>query len=96
VDGYTLRVYVSVFSPTDGAVVDARLDGSATALGSGGLDRRAVGVVTVDLAPGQHRVLELTLLTGPRPGAATAPVPRLWTTPTVTPWRIDYQPAHRC
>jgi hypothetical protein len=85
-DPYTIRTFVSVFSPTGGTVVRARLDGAAVPL-SAGTDgpagRRAVGIVTVDLAPGQRRQLEVTLLAR----ADTVREVRLWTTPTVTPWR---------
>lgn len=87
-----IRTYVSVFSPTDGSVVRARVDGIASPFKSGSDGRRAVGVFPVDLAPGTSRRLEVTLLAG----SGTVRAPRLWTTPTVTPWRIEHRPAGRC
>ncbi len=94
-DPYTIRTFVSVFSPTGGTVVRARLDGAATPL-SAGTDgtagRRSVGIVTVDLAPGKSRQLDVTLLAR----ADTVRQLRLVTTPTVTPWRTELRPAGSC
>jgi hypothetical protein len=92
VNPYTIRTLVSVFSPTDGSVVRARLDGVEVPFKAGSEGRRAVGIVPVDLAPGTSRRLEMTLLAA----AGTVQAPRLWTTPTVTPWRIEHRPAGRC
>jgi len=91
-DPYTIRTLVSIFSPTGGSVVRARLDGAATPLSAGSEGDRAVGIVPVDLRPGTSRRLEVTLLAG----AATVRALRLWTTPTVTPWRIEHPLAGRC
>jgi hypothetical protein len=91
-DPDTIRTLVSVFSPTGGSVVQARLDGAAVSLSAGSAGRRAVGIVTVDLAPGQSRQLDVTLLAR----ADTVRDVRLWTTPTVTPWRTAQPPADPC
>ncbi|MET0494386.1 MAG: DUF4012 domain-containing protein [Actinoplanes sp.] len=91
-DPYTIRTFVSVFSPTGGSVVRARLNGRAVPLSAGSEGRRGVGIVMIDLTPGEKRRLEVTLLAA----AGTVETPRLRTTPTVTPWRIAYRPAGRC
>ncbi|MFI2711125.1 DUF4012 domain-containing protein [Micromonospora sp. NPDC018662] len=91
-DKYTARTFVSVHTPTGGAVLAGRLDGRATAMG-GGLDRRRqVAVATVEVGPGQTRTLDVTLLTGQN-GAGTA---ELVLTPTVTPWTTQITTAPRC
>jgi hypothetical protein len=89
---YTIRTFVSVFSPTDGSVVRARTDGVASPFRSGSDGGRAVGVFQIDLAPGTSRRLDVTLLAG----SGTVRAPRLWTTPTVTPWPVEHLPAGRC
>ncbi|MFI9639712.1 DUF4012 domain-containing protein [Micromonospora sp. NPDC051925] len=91
-DPYTARTLVSVYSPAGGTVLDARLDGKATALGSGIERGRQVVVATVDVAPGATRTLEVDLLTG-RNSTGT---PELWHTPTATPWTTQVVPAPSC
>jgi hypothetical protein len=92
-DPSTIRTFVSVYSPTGGTVVRAQLDGAAASLSAGWVGHRAVGIVTVDLAPGKSRQLELTLLARRADRVRDL---RLWTTPTVTPWRTELRPAGRC
>lgn len=96
-DPYTARTNVLLFSPIDGAVVAARLDGSDTAVGTGAERGRMVSVVTVDVSPGQSRTLEATLLTPPMPVAKGVRVSAdLWLTPMASPWRKSVGPEHSC
>ncbi|MDQ7908221.1 DUF4012 domain-containing protein [Phytohabitans sp. ZYX-F-186] len=96
-DPYTVRTNVMVFSPAQGAIVTARMDGAAAALGTGAERARAVGVITVDVPPGASRTVEMTLLTAPMPrGSRVAPRPDLWLTPTATAWRTSVGPDHVC
>jgi len=100
-DAYTMRTQVLIFSPTGGGVDDVRLDGKPALVGAGSERRRSVAVVMVDLAPGQRRTLEATLVTGapPRdaPAAAGAPVePALQLTPAVTQWKISTETGKAC
>ncbi|WP_446220706.1 DUF4012 domain-containing protein [Micromonospora sp. IBHARD004] len=91
-DPYTARTFVSVYSPTGGAVLGGRLDGKAAAMGSGTDRRRQVTVATVEVQPGVTRTLEVTLLTG-KTSAGTA---ELQLTPTVTPWTTQVVTAPSC
>jgi hypothetical protein len=91
-DPYTARTFVSVYSPTGGAVLGGRLDGKAAAMGSGTDRRRQVTVATVEVKPGATRTLDLTLLTG-KTSAGTA---ELQLTPTVTPWTTQVVSAPSC
>jgi hypothetical protein len=94
-DPYTMRTNAMVFSPAGGSLLDARLDGRPIALGTGTERRRAVGVTTVYLAPGQTSVLDVRILTGVLPRSATV-VPSLWVTPGVNPWHLDHLGRHIC
>lgn len=89
---YTARTFVSVYSPTGGAVLGGRLDGRTAAMGSGMDRRRQVTVANVDVRPGATRTLDVTLLTGTT-GAGT---PELVLTPTVTPWTTQVVSAPSC
>ncbi|MFI7220772.1 DUF4012 domain-containing protein [Micromonospora maritima] len=91
-DKYTARTFVSVHTPTGGAVLTGRLDGRDTAMGSGADRRRQVAVATVEARPGQTRTLDVTLLTG-QTAAGTA---ELVLTPTVTPWTTRTVNAPSC
>ncbi|MET7467843.1 DUF4012 domain-containing protein [Micromonospora sp. NPDC005222] len=91
-DKYTARTFVSVHTPTGGAVLTGRLDGRDTAMGSGTDGRRQVAVAQVDTRPGQTRTLDVTVLTG-QTGAGTA---ELVHTPTVTPWTTQVVNASSC
>jgi hypothetical protein len=91
-DPYTIRTFVSVFSPTGGTVVRAQLDGVPASVSTGTEGHRAVAIVMVDLTPGTSQLLEVTLLAA----AGTVHAPRLWATPTVTPWRIEQRPTGPC
>jgi hypothetical protein len=84
-DPYTVRTHVSIFSPAGGALERVRLDGAPASVGTGIERDRAVGIITVDLAPGTSRTVEATLLTAALP-ANREPDARLWVTPAVTPW----------
>ncbi|MEV0003509.1 DUF4012 domain-containing protein [Micromonospora sp. NPDC050980] len=91
-DKYTARTFVSVHTPSGGAVLTGRLDGRGTALGGGTDGRRQVAVANVEVGPGRTRTLDVTLLTGQN-GAGTAD---LVLTPTVTPWTTQIVTAPRC
>ncbi|MFI5490249.1 DUF4012 domain-containing protein [Micromonospora echinaurantiaca] len=91
-DPYTVRTFVSVYSPAGGSVLDARLDGAEVALGSGTERRRQVATANVDVGPGASRTLEVSVLTA-KTGAGTA---ELWLTPTATPWTTQIITAPSC
>lgn len=91
-DPYTLRTLVSVYGPTGGAVLDARLDGVSTPVATGTERRRQVATVNVELGPGGSRSLELSLLTGPTESGTA----ELWLTPTATPWTTHVVTAPNC
>ncbi|MBM0277088.1 DUF4012 domain-containing protein [Micromonospora tarensis] len=91
-DPYTARTLVSVYSPAGGAVLDARLDGVATALGSGTERRRQVATASVDVGPGAERALEVTVLTA-KTGVGQA---ELRLTPTASPWTTQIHSAPSC
>lgn len=92
---YTLRTNVMVFTPAGGAIAAMSLDGVGTPFGAGIERARAVGVVTVDLRPGQRRVVEAMLLTDVRDPAASV-APQLWVTPGVQAWHLNYDSSHFC
>ncbi|MFC3502276.1 DUF4012 domain-containing protein [Micromonospora krabiensis] len=92
-DPYTVRTLVSVFSPTGGTVVDVRLDGAETAVGSGTERRRQVATANVEVGPGASRTLQVTVLTGKKTGTGQA---ELWLTPTATPWTTQVETAPSC
>ena len=60
----TIRTQVYVYAPTGGAVLTATLDGATAPLGAGVESGRAVGIITVDLAPGQTKVLDVGVVSG--------------------------------
>ncbi|RZT78522.1 uncharacterized protein DUF4012 [Micromonospora violae] len=91
-DPYTARTLVSIFSPAGGAVLEARLDGTETALGSGTERRRQVATANVDVGPGTERALEVTVLTA-KTGVGQA---ELWLTPTASPWTTQVHSAPSC
>ncbi|SCF15588.1 DUF4012 domain-containing protein [Micromonospora chokoriensis] len=91
-DPYTVRTLVSIFSPAGGAVLEARLDGVETAVGSGTERRRQVATASVDVAPGAERALEVTVLTA-KTGVGQA---ELWLTPTASPWTTQVHSAPSC
>ena len=57
----TMRTQVYVYAPTGGAVASATAAGKPTALGAGVESGRAVGIVTVDLAPGGTVALDFAV-----------------------------------
>ena len=60
----TIRTQVYVYAPSGGAVLTATADGATAALGTGVESGRAVGIITVDLAPGQTTVLDVGVVSG--------------------------------
>jgi hypothetical protein len=60
----SIRTQLYVYAPTGGAVETATADGKPARLGAGVVSGRSVGLVTVDLAPGQTSVLDVTVMTG--------------------------------
>ncbi|AGL16328.1 DUF4012 domain-containing protein [Actinoplanes sp. N902-109] len=96
-DPYTVRTNVSIYSPTGGSIDGVRIDGAPAGVSAGTDRRRAVGIVTVDLAPGTRRTLEVTLLTGvPAGGYGSSVTPRLRTTPGITEWHQSVHSAGDC
>ncbi|SCF21626.1 Protein of unknown function (DUF4012) [Micromonospora viridifaciens] len=91
-DPYSARTFVSVYTPSGGAVLGGRLDGRDTAMGSGTDRRRQVTVANVEVKPGRTRTLDVSLLTG-RTTSGTA---ELVLTPTVTPWATQVVTAPSC
>jgi hypothetical protein len=91
---YTIRTNVLVFSPAGGAVGHASLDGQPTDLATGAERGRAVAVVTVEVAPGASRTLEVVVLTAAR--AAATGAPEVWLTPGPRPWRRDVDSPAPC
>ncbi|WP_231930438.1 DUF4012 domain-containing protein [Micromonospora coriariae] len=91
-DPYTIRTLVSIFSPAGGSVLDARLDGTEIAMGSGTERRRQVATANVEASPGAERVLEVTVLTA-KTGVGQA---ELWLTPTASPWTTQVHSAPSC
>ena len=91
-DPYTARTLVSVYGPAGGAVLDTRLDGAETSVGTGTERRRQVATVNVEVGPGGTRTLEVSLLTG-KTSSGTA---ELWLTPTATPWTTQVVTAPSC
>ncbi|MEV0810990.1 DUF4012 domain-containing protein [Micromonospora sp. NPDC050200] len=89
---YIIRTLVYLFSPAGGAVLRARLDGAAAALGGGFERRRQVAVANVEVPPGATRTVDVDVLTGRN----TAGTPELWLTPTATPWTTQIVPASSC
>lgn len=96
-DPYTMRTNVLVASPTRGALVSMSLDEVETPFGQGVEQGRAIGVVTVDIAPGQTRVVTIDVLTRVNTeGTALALTPMLQITPGVNPWTIQSEPTQTC
>ncbi|HWB34457.1 MAG TPA: DUF4012 domain-containing protein, partial [Rugosimonospora sp.] len=97
-DPYTARTQVLVFSPVAGGVSTVLVDGVATAVGAGRERGRGVAVLTVDLAPGQRRAVDVTLVTAVLPGSSgqRAVQPRMWVTPGVNPWTITTAATAAC
>jgi hypothetical protein len=95
-DPYTVRTNVMVFSPAGGGVVGAAIDGKPVDIGGGSERGRRVGVITVDLPPGVTQKLDVTLQTGDLPTTGTSVTPRLWTTPTVRPWKTAVTSGSAC
>jgi len=92
---YTARTNLSIFSPAGGALVSAEQDGVGVAYGAGWERGRAVGIFTVDLAPGGTSTIDALLLTAP--AAWTGPTtPTLWVTPAVEQWDKAIGSLPRC
>jgi hypothetical protein len=83
----TMRNQVYVYAPTGGAVTTATVDGKAVGLGAGIESGRAVGILTVDLAPGQTSTLDVVVVTGalPTSGRDKGIVPGVVVTPLSAP-----------
>jgi hypothetical protein len=94
-DPYTARTNVMIFSPSGGAVVGARMDGVEIEIGSGSERGRSVGVVTVDVPPGQSRTVEATLLSDVLPPRSPISA-ELWLTPAASPWQKTIESVRTC
>jgi DNA-binding NarL/FixJ family response regulator len=92
-DPYTARTLVYVFSPARGSLLQARLDGAPAPMGSGTERGRQVAVISLDVAPGRSRILEISLLT---PAATSTGAAELRLTPGVTPWTTRINSAQAC
>ncbi|GIJ66535.1 DUF4012 domain-containing protein [Virgisporangium ochraceum] len=95
-DPYTVRTHLMVFSPTDGSIADAYVDGVSVPIGSGFERGRQVAVATIDLPPGTRKTFSVTLITGPLPTVDTPVTPVVWTTPGVSPWRTTITAGKPC
>jgi hypothetical protein len=93
-DPYTVRTNVMVFSPTGGSIVSMALDGQTVHIATGLERGRIVGVLVLDLRPGQRRTIEADLLTDALPGADVTP--QLWVTPGVNPWQLEDKSTQTC
>jgi hypothetical protein len=82
-----MRTQVYVYAPSGGAIVGATADGRAAKLGSGVESGRPVGIVTVDLAPGQTTLLRVTVESGSLPESVreSGVVPGVRVTPLAIP-----------
>jgi hypothetical protein len=92
---YVTRTNVMVFSPVGGAVQAATVDGKDAPLGSGTENGRLVGILTVDLKPGQSSTVHATVLSGPIPAGGVSGM-QLLTTPLSTPAAVDVGAAKAC
>ena len=95
-DPYTSRTNVMIFSPTGGGVVSVTRNGKELEFGTGIERDRGVGVLTVDLPPGMTRTYDIAIQTGMLPDEGAAVSPRLWTTPSVRPWRTSVAAGPGC
>ncbi|HEY0358684.1 MAG TPA: DUF4012 domain-containing protein [Mycobacteriales bacterium] len=82
-----VRTNVLFFSPADGSIEGAKVDGAPAGVATGSERGRMVGYVTLDLPPGAERSVEVTVST-PVLGDRDPVTPRFWTTPTSTPWTV--------
>ena len=73
-------------------MLDARIDGAETAVGSGTERRRQVATANVEVGPGAERTLEMTVLTA----KTSVGQAELWLTPTASPWTTQVHSAPRC
>jgi len=95
-DPYTSRTNVMVFSPTGGAIISVTLDGKPQDFGAGFERNRGVGVITVDLPPGESKTFDIAIEIGIPAAASQAIKPRLWTTPGVRPWLTTVTSGAKC
>jgi hypothetical protein len=72
-----MRHSVYVYAPVEGRVDEAALDGEEQAVARYEYRGREVAALTVELKPGQERVIEYELFTGPEQSGQA----RLLTTP---------------
>jgi hypothetical protein len=82
-----IRTNVLFFSPVDGAIEDAKVDGAPVGVSTGFERGRMVGYVTIDLPPGAEHRVDLTVST-PAIGDRDPLTPQFRTTPTSTPWDV--------
>nr|WP_232534213.1 DUF4012 domain-containing protein [Plantactinospora sp. KBS50] len=92
IPAYTTRTVLAVYGPAGGSVLSAALDGRRTAIGTGRERRRPIGMVALDLRPGQSRTVQVDLLA---PATASGAAD-LWLTPGVTPWTTSISPTPSC
>jgi hypothetical protein len=83
-----VRTNVLFFSPVDGSIGDATVDGKPVGVSTGFERGRMVGYVTLDLAPGAVQSVDITVATAAI-GDRGPLTPGFWTTPTSSPWSIQ-------
>ncbi len=81
---YVTRTNVMFFSPTKGSLRSVEKDGEKVAVGTGIERGRFVGILTVDLKPGETTTVTATLATGELPESGMTSL-RLKTTPLAFP-----------
>jgi hypothetical protein len=82
-----VRTNVLFFSPVDGGIGAATVDGEPVGVSTGIERGRMVGYLPLDLAPGAEQSVDITVSTAAI-GDRAPLTPRFWTTPTSTPWSI--------
>jgi hypothetical protein len=94
---YVMRTNVLVFSTVKGALVDMNLDGHPVPFGQGIERRRLVGILSVDLQPGQTRTLIVNALTQPYSSDNSEPSSvGLSVTPGVNLWQLGADADMKC
>jgi cell division protein FtsB len=81
---YVTRTNVMVFSPTGGQIESAKADGEPVFLAGGTERGRNVGILTVDLKPGESTDITVTIVSGELPPEGLTGID-LRTTPMATP-----------
>jgi hypothetical protein len=81
---YVTRTNVMVFTPTGGEIESAEANGEQVFLAGGTEKGRNVGILTVDLKPGESSDISVTIISGELPAEGLQGL-ELRTTPLATP-----------